>query len=553
MPQKCIPHLLALTAFAGLLTAEDSPTAQDARINALERRIAELENQVPSPKATKEQSSPISASTTGSNATNGSPDPLASVMTYYGRQLPGNVYVGDQFRIQLGGSLRLHTQYNSTAVGESVSKALLPSETNSQEDNFRMFASRTRLYATIQGPDTLGGQTAGYFEIDFQRQTSDGEGGAISSSPRLRYAYMRWSFKDVITDSGKLRFTFGQADSTWDLKASTVDTNDMNGGLGSVNRRNPRLESVISLPIASGQDLVMGLGVERPYFGNSTVGKDLGPGDLSGFPAVSLGLGYATTERLGHGFGAEKITLGARVVYGEFDEDFSGNATNPSLVSRMPYDTLKDLAPVSLLATTSNVLVINPSVGVSSIKDLIAMARAKPGQLNYGSSGNGSSANLAAELFNSLAGVRITQVPYKGTAQLLTDVISGQIQLSFSSMASIMPHVKTGKLRALGTTGVKRSAAAPDVPTIAEAGVPGYRSINWNGLLAPAATPKPVIATLNREIVRQFKTPAAQERFASVGIEALSGTPAEFDKFIREEIRQWGKVIKAAGIKVDLE
>ena len=196
---------------------------------------------------------------------------------------------------------------------------------------------------------------------------------------------------------------------------------------------------------------------------------------------------------------------------------------------------------------------INPSVGVSSIKDLIAMARAKPGQLNYGSSGNGSSANLAAELFNSLAGVRITQVPYKGTAQLLTDVISGQIQLSFSSMASIMPHVKTGKLRALGTTGVKRSAAAPDVPTIAEAGVPGYRSINWNGLLAPAATPKPVIATLNREIVRQFKTPAAQERFASVGIEALSGTPAEFDKFIREEIRQWGKVIKAAGIKVDLE
>ena len=231
----------------------------------------------------------------------------------------------------------------------------------------------------------------------------------------------------------------------------------------------------------------------------------------------------------------------------------NAHATNPSLVSRMPYDTLKDLAPVSLLATTSNVLVINPSVGVSSIKDLIAMARAKPGQLNYGSSGNGSSANLAAELFNSLAGVRITQVPYKGTAQLLTDVISGQIQLSFSSMASIMPHVKTGKLRALGTTGVKRSAAAPDVPTIAEAGVPGYRSINWNGLLAPAATPKPVIATLNREIVRQFKTPAAQERFASVGIEALSGTPAEFDKFIREEIRQWGKVIKAAGIKVDLE
>jgi tripartite-type tricarboxylate transporter receptor subunit TctC len=231
----------------------------------------------------------------------------------------------------------------------------------------------------------------------------------------------------------------------------------------------------------------------------------------------------------------------------------NAHATNPSLVSKMPYDTLKDLAPVSLLATTSNVLVVNPGVGVSSVKELIALAKAKPAQLNYGSSGNGSSANLAAELFNSLAGVRIVQVPYKGTAQLLGDVISGQIQLSFSSMATVMLHIKSSKLRALGVTGVKRAPAAPDVPTIAEAGVPGYRSINWNGLLAPAATPKNAIAILNREIVRQFKTPEAQERFANVGIEALHGTPAEFDVFIREEIKQWAKVIKQAGIKVDLE
>jgi tripartite-type tricarboxylate transporter receptor subunit TctC len=149
--------------------------------------------------------------------------------------------------------------------------------------------------------------------------------------------------------------------------------------------------------------------------------------------------------------------------------------------------------------------------------------------------------------------VRIVQVPYKGTAQLLTDVVSGQLHLSFSSMASILPHVKSGKLKALGVTGVKRSPAAPEVPTIAEAGVPGYRSINWNGLLAPAATSRSVITTLNREITRRFKSAEAQERFASVGIEALTGTPAEFDRFIREEIVQWAKVIKQAGIKVDLE
>jgi tripartite-type tricarboxylate transporter receptor subunit TctC len=231
----------------------------------------------------------------------------------------------------------------------------------------------------------------------------------------------------------------------------------------------------------------------------------------------------------------------------------NAHATNPSLVSKMPYDTLRDLAPISLLATTSNVLVVNPAVGANSVKELVAIAKAKPGQLNYGSSGNGSSANLAAELFNSLAGVRISQVPYKGTSQLLTDVISGQIQLSFSSMASVLPHIRSGKLKALGVTGTKRSGAAPEVPTIAEAGVPGYRSINWNGLLAPAATPKNIIITLNREIVKQFKTAEAQERFASVGIEPLYGTPAEFDAFIREEIRQWAKVIKQAGIKVDLE
>jgi tripartite-type tricarboxylate transporter receptor subunit TctC len=231
----------------------------------------------------------------------------------------------------------------------------------------------------------------------------------------------------------------------------------------------------------------------------------------------------------------------------------NAHSTNPTLVAKMPYDTLKDLASISVLTTQSNILIVNTEVPAKSVRELVALAKAKPGELFYGSSGNGSSGNLAAELFNGLAGTKITQVPYKGTAQLINDVISGRIQLSFSSLTSVLPNIKAGKLRALGSTGVKRSPAAPDIPTIAEAGVPGYRSVNWTGLLGPAAVPRPVIAKLNRTVVQRWATPEVQAKFTALGADARASSPEEMDDFIREEIKTWAKVIKDANIKVDLD
>lgn len=333
---------LTLLACAGIAGAADTPTAADARIEALEKRIAELERQAGRVPASRHPPVVIEVVTLVESE---DIDPLAAKQTQQvGKDIPGNVWVGDSFRIQLGGSLRMHSQYNSTSVGENVSKALLPSSTNAGEDAYRMFLSRSRLSAAIQGPDVLDGKTSGYLEIDFQRQTSDGEGGAISTSPRLRHAYMRWLWGDVITDGGRVRLTMGQTGSAWDLTPDTVDGNTMLGGLGAANRRNPRIESLLALPVAKGQDVVVGLGIERPFFGSSTVGSDLGPGDLSGFPALSLGLGYATSERLGSGFGAGKLSGGLRVVYGQFDEDFTGNNVYPGVTLPADADDFTALA-----------------------------------------------------------------------------------------------------------------------------------------------------------------------------------------------------------------
>jgi hypothetical protein len=340
-PVRSSARWLAISVLGGVVFAADPVPSADARIEALEKRIAELERQAAGrPPAGHPPATIINVVALVESE---DIDPLAARTV--GKDIPGNVYVGDSFRIQLGGSLRLHSQYNSTSVGENVSKALLPSATNAGEDAYRMFMSRSRLSAAIQGPEVLGGKTSGYLEIDFQRQTSDGEGGAISTSPRLRHAYMRWLFDDVVTDGGRVRLTMGQTGSAWDLTPDTVDGNTMLGGLGAANRRNPRIESLLALPVAKGQDVIVGLGLERPYFGSSTVGTDLGPGDLSGFPALSAGLGYATNERVGSGFGVGKMSVGARVVYGQFDEDFAGNGFNPSIpVPTDPGDNYTALA-----------------------------------------------------------------------------------------------------------------------------------------------------------------------------------------------------------------
>ena len=227
-------------------------------------------------------------------------------------------------------------------------------------------------------------------------------------------------------------------------------------------------------------------------------------------------------------------------------------AVNPSLVAKLPYDSLRDLVPISLVAQTPQVLAASATVPVKSVKDLIALAKAKPGTLNYGSTGVGSSANMAGALLSVLAGIQLVHVPYKGTAQLLTETMAGHLHLAIPSLTSSLPHIRSGKLRALGVTSSARSAQFPELPTIAEAGVPGYQSVIWNGVMAPRATPQGVLDRLSREVAAAMRAPEAVQRYSGLGAETLSSTPAEFAKFLRAEIEQNARVIRESGLKAEL-
>jgi tripartite-type tricarboxylate transporter receptor subunit TctC len=231
----------------------------------------------------------------------------------------------------------------------------------------------------------------------------------------------------------------------------------------------------------------------------------------------------------------------------------SSHATNPSMVKQLPYDTVRDLAPVSLVGSTPLILVAHPALPVASLKEFLAFARSRPGQLNFGSSGNGSPANLAGALLDIMGGIRLVHVPYRGTAQATTDVMAGHVQLAFPSMTSVLPHVRTGKLRALGITALKRSPLAPELQTVSEAGVTGYQASIWNGILAPAATPKSIVAKLNGEIVRVLNSSETRERFAGIGADIGGGSPEEFKAFIESEMKKWSRIIRESEIRVDLE
>jgi tripartite-type tricarboxylate transporter receptor subunit TctC len=228
----------------------------------------------------------------------------------------------------------------------------------------------------------------------------------------------------------------------------------------------------------------------------------------------------------------------------------NGHATNPLVVKKMPFDTARDLASVSLTSSTPMLLVVANNVPADSVKTLIAYVKPRAGQINYATSGNGSPNNFAGELFNMMAGIRLTHVAYKSTPQATTDVIAGHMHSAMASLTSVMPHVRAGRLKALGTTGAQRSALAPDVPAIAET-LPGYQANIWNGLIAPGATPRPIIARLNQVVVQQLKLPATQEKFVSIGAEVMTSTPQEFDTFIRAELAKWDKVIKAGGMQIN--
>ena len=227
------------------------------------------------------------------------------------------------------------------------------------------------------------------------------------------------------------------------------------------------------------------------------------------------------------------------------------HAINPNLYARMPYDHVKDFAPVILVAGVPNVLVVNPSLPVHSVKELIDYAKANPGKLNFASSGNGTSIHLSGELFKTMAGVQMTHVPYKGSAPALADLMGGQVQLMFDNLPSSLGLIKGGKLRAVAVTSSARAAALPDVPTIAESGLPGFEASSWFGVLAPAGTPHDIVAKLNAAIAAWLATPDAKEKLLAQGAIAAGGTPEDFAKHIDRETSKWAKVVKASGAHID--
>ena len=243
---------------------------------------------------------------------------------------------------------------------------------------------------------------------------------------------------------------------------------------------------------------------------------------------------------------ARALPDGYTIGYGAFPL-----ATNPSLLAKLPYDVNKDFRMVILTNISPNVIAITPALPVNSVAELIAYAKGHPDQLLFGSTGSGSTMNLSMELFKLMTGTRMVNVPYKGMQQVITEIIGGRLQLMSDNVTSVLPHVTAGRLRALGVTGPRRIPLAPDIPTVAEAGVPGYEITAWGGYVAPAGTPGPIVARLNTELNKVIASPAIRERWVALGIEPVGGTPERFAEHVRTETAKWTDVIKRAGIKGD--
>jgi tripartite-type tricarboxylate transporter receptor subunit TctC len=223
-------------------------------------------------------------------------------------------------------------------------------------------------------------------------------------------------------------------------------------------------------------------------------------------------------------------------------------ATNPSLMRKLPYDTLRDLAPVILLATSPNVLVVHPSLPARSVRDLLAIAKKRPGEVTFGSGGNGTSTHLAGEILALRGGVKMVHVPYKGAAPATLGVLSGEVSFQFGSILPLMPHIKAGRLRAIAVSGLKRASVLPDVPPVAET-LPGFEASPFHGIVVPAGTPRDVILKLNHEIARIMNLAESRERLAQEGTEIRTGTPEQFDTFFRAAIEKWAKVIRQVGLQ----
>ena len=229
----------------------------------------------------------------------------------------------------------------------------------------------------------------------------------------------------------------------------------------------------------------------------------------------------------------------------------SSHAINAGIHKKLPYRPVDDFAAISLVASAPNVLVVTPSLPVKTVADLIALARARPGQLNFASSGTGGNSHLSGELLKRMAGIELTHVPYKGAAPALTDVISGQVQLLFPTLPTVLTQLRAGRVRAIAVTSLKRSPALPEIPTIAESGVPGYEATNWYGVLAPASTPKTIVDAINAGILEALRSPAVADAITAQGADPVGSTPAEFATYLKSEVEKWSRLIRDAGIATD--
>ena len=280
---------------------------------------------------------------------------------------------------------------------------------------------------------------------------------------------------------------------------------------------------------------------------------DLGARVLAGSLGSALGQQFVVDNRGGAGgiVGTELAARAAPDGYTLIVGSVGTHAVNQTLYRKLPYHVLRDFQPVTRLADAPSILAVHPSLPVKNVKDLIALALAQPKKILYASAGSGTSTHLAAVLFENLARIQLVHVPYKGGGPAIVDVLAGHVPVTFGTSTSVSPHTKTGRLRGLGVTGGKRSAVLPDLPTLAEGGVPGYEMLNWLGLFAPANTPRAVVEKLNGETLRSLRTPEVRDRLNAAGAEPAAMATDAFAPFVKSEIDKWGKVVAATGMSVD--
>jgi tripartite-type tricarboxylate transporter receptor subunit TctC len=289
---------------------------------------------------------------------------------------------------------------------------------------------------------------------------------------------------------------------------------------------------------------------------------------LVGFPPASAAdvVARIVAPRLGEGLGQPVVaenrpgagsSIAAEAVVRAPADGYTllmgsvANAINATLNKDLTFDFARELAPVAGIATLPNLLVVHPSLPVRSVRELIAAAKANPGAILYGSSGSGTSPHLSGELFNLAAGTKLVHIPYKGSPQAVTDLLAGRVQVMFSPVSTVLAHIKAGKLRALASTGLERTAAAPELPTISESGLPGFETSIWFGIFAPAATPRPIVERLARETARVAGAPEVRSQLAAQGVDPMPKTPAQLREYLREEIDKWAQVVRASGARVD--